>query len=65
MDIDSKVNMSLDEIVKQRKRNNRKITTNNNKGGGRSIKSRLNTGGISKKSIPVCNIITIHFYIFF
>jgi len=56
MDIDSKVNMSLDEIVKQRKRNNRKITTSNNKGGSRSIKSRLNTGSISKKSIPKGNI---------
>jgi len=56
MDIDTKVNMSLDEIAKQRRRNNRRAANNNNRGGGsRSIKSRLNTG-ITKKSIPKGNI---------
>ncbi|OUM67090.1 hypothetical protein PIROE2DRAFT_5582 [Piromyces sp. E2] len=56
MDIDSKVKMSLDDIVKQsniRKRNNRRA---NNQNRTRSIKSRLNTTPISKKSIPKGNI---------
>jgi len=57
MDIDSKVNMSLDDIVKQKqnnkKRNNRR---SNIQTRGRSIKSRLNTAPISKKSIPKGNI---------
>jgi len=60
MDIDSKVNMSLDDIVKQKqnnkKRNNRR---SNIQTRGRSIKSRLNTAPISKKSIPVCIIYNI------
>lgn len=50
MDIDSKVNMSLDEIVKQnsKKRNNRR-----NNGNNRSIKSRLSTANNVKKTITV------------
>ncbi|ORX55933.1 hypothetical protein BCR36DRAFT_581091 [Piromyces finnis] len=58
MDIDSKVNMSLDDIVKQnnsRKRNNNNRRINNGS-RGRSIKSRLNTAPVSKKSIPKGNI---------
>jgi len=53
MDIDSKVNMSLDEIVKQnsKKRNNRR-----NGGNNRSIKSRLSTTNNVKKSITRGNI---------
>jgi len=54
MDIDSKVNMSLDEIVRQnsKKRNNRR----NGNGNKRSIKSRLSTANNVKKSITVCKI---------
>eukprot|EP00833_Pecoramyces_ruminatium_P005383 jgi/Orpsp1_1/1179415/evm.model.c7180000069244.1 len=53
MDIDSKVNMSLDEIVKQnsKKRNNRR-----NNGNNRSIKSRLSTANNVKKTITRGNI---------
>jgi RNA recognition motif-containing protein len=54
MDIDSKVNMSLDEIVRQnsKKRNNRR----NGNGNKRSIKSRLSTANNVKKSITRGNI---------
>ncbi|ORX79785.1 hypothetical protein BCR32DRAFT_294232 [Anaeromyces robustus] len=56
MDIDSKVNMSLDDIVKNsRRRNNRRVINSNR--NNRSIKSRLsNNGNNSKKSIPRGNI---------
>jgi len=51
MDIDSKINMSLDEIVKQnsKKRSNKRNGNRNS----RSIKSRLSTANNVKKTITV------------
>ncbi|KAL6590187.1 hypothetical protein LY90DRAFT_708224 [Neocallimastix californiae] len=54
MDIDSKINMSLDEIVKQnsKKRSNKRNGNRNS----RSIKSRLSTANNVKKTITKGNI---------